>query len=484
MFEIDVNEFKLPPKPKQLDGIRAIILNKAFALFDDMGSGKTKQTIDAACWLYKRGRIDTVIVLAPAQVKSVWTDPDLGEVVKHGWVRARIFEYKLDSFDIPYDKDRLMWVVASYELLRQTARLDYLIRQLRGRHILVVADESSFISNWKAKQTKSAMILRAHCERAVVLNGTPGEPANWFSQYAFLDKAIIGAKNFYAFRARYCKMGGFKQRQIVGYQNIEELQARTRRVTLRRPKEEFYDYLKPKIHQFREIALSESTWAIYKQMREEAVVYLKNQSSMAPHAITKMLRLGQLTSGILGGLCNDDGEVQNAEQISQEKIDAFVEWAGRQISSGQNRIIVWCRFNPEMDCLRQALREVPAAVFEIRGGQSKKARNEAKMEFQAGDPSKPAILIGQAQAGGLGLTLTTAYTVAYLSNDYSLKNRLQSEDRVHRGGQYQQCVYTDFIATGPRGQKTVDRAILKAIRNKEEIASWSASKWRKELSEE
>ena len=91
MFEIDVNEFRLPPKPKQLDGIRAIILNKVFALFDDMGSGKTKQTIDAACWMYKRGRIDTVVVLAPAQVKSVWTDPDLGEIVKHGWVRARIF---------------------------------------------------------------------------------------------------------------------------------------------------------------------------------------------------------------------------------------------------------------------------------------------------------------------------------------------------------------------------------------------------------
>jgi SNF2 family DNA or RNA helicase len=54
----------------------------------------------------------------------------------------------------------------------------------------------------------------------------------------------------------------------------------------------------------------------------------------------------------------------------------------------------------------------------------------------------------------------------YYSNGYDLEKRLQSEDRAHRIGQKKSVTYVDFIAP-----KTVDEKIVKALRNKIDIAS-------------
>ena len=56
--------------------------------------------------------------------------------------------------------------------------------------------------------------------------------------------------------------------------------------------------------------------------------------------------------------------------------------------------------------------------------------------------------------------------MVYFSNGYDLEKRLQSEDRAHRIGQKKSVTYVDFIAP-----KTVDEKIVKALRNKIDIAS-------------
>jgi len=84
----------------------------------------------------------------------------------------------------------------------------------------------------------------------------------------------------------------------------------------------------------------------------------------------------------------------------------------------------------------------------------------------------------------MGLNLTASHTVVYLSNDYNLKTRLQSEDRVHRPGQTSPVSYFDIVAEGPNGQKTIDHTIMKALKAKDDLAKWTASAWLSELKEE
>ena len=52
------------------------------------------------------------------------------------------------------------------------------------------------------------------------------------------------------------------------------------------------------------------------------------------------------------------------------------------------------------------------------------------------------------------------------TNGYDLEKRLQSEDRAHRIGQKKNVTYIDIIA-----EDTVDEKIVKALRNKINIAS-------------
>ena len=80
--------------------------------------------------------------------------------------------------------------------------------------------------------------------------------------------------------------------------------------------------------------------------------------------------------------------------------------------------------------------------------------------------SKVRYFVGNPQTAGYGITLTEAGTVIYFSNGYDLEKRLQSEDRAHRIGQKKSVTYVDLIAP-----KTVDEKIVKALRNKIDIAS-------------
>ena len=64
----------------------------------------------------------------------------------------------------------------------------------------------------------------------------------------------------------------------------------------------------------------------------------------------------------------------------------------------------------------------------------------------------------------------------YYSNNYDLEKRIQSEDRAHRIGQVNPVLYIDMVA-----KKTVDEKIIKALKNKvniaKEISGEELSEW-------
>ncbi len=90
------------------------------------------------------------------------------------------------------------------------------------------------------------------------------------------------------------------------------------------------------------------------------------------------------------------------------------------------------------------------------------SRNTIVKKFQKGDIQ---VIIGTASSGGIGINLTKAERVIYYSNDYTLINRLQSEDRAHRSGQKNRVLYYDLIAND-----TIDISILKVLMGKKSVA--------------
>lgn len=65
----------------------------------------------------------------------------------------------------------------------------------------------------------------------------------------------------------------------------------------------------------------------------------------------------------------------------------------------------------------------------------------------------------------MGIDLFAATWEYFYSNDYSLSNRLQAEDRAHRIGQTKNVTIFDAVAKG-----TQDEKVINILRGKLEVA--------------
>lgn len=460
--------------------MRALLRHPFFALFDEPGAGKSKQVIDAACLLWEASEIDTVLVCCPAQVKISWADPDFGEIQKHSFVPSLVQELR-SARAWMHDNTRLQWIIVSFEFGRKNEEL--VADRIRGRKVLMVADESIRISNHTADTTKVFTRLRdRYAARAVILNGTPGDVLKCYSQYRFLSPTIFGRyQNFYHYCRRFCTVLPRTKRNpfpiVKPGRNKEEFDRRTVPYTLRRYKSAD---IPQKIYSVLSATLTAKTWKHYVEMRRDLITWLDANPSAAAQAVVKLLRLAQLTSGFLGGVEDLEHNRIETREIGSEKMDAFIEWLEYRREANPNfRCIAWCRFRAELERLQAVLEQRGMRALLIMGGQSKTDRREAVNEFMTGTES--CVLLGQPQAGGLGLNLIAAHHVVYLSNDFNFITRDQSEDRCHRRGQTQQVQYFDMLAVGPDGQKTIDHYIVKALRAKKDMQTWTAENWRKIL---
>lgn len=491
---MDWTRVRLPPKPHQIAGSEFLLTNPRAALFDDVGAGKSKQIIDPAFWLFGRGELDAVVAVAPGSARSVWADPDpvLGEVAKHGWNHTcyGIQEYHRKTKALIETRAALHFIVTNYEFLRRPERLEPLLDWIQRRRVWVIFDESWMIKTWNTQQTKAAFKLSRSAARVTLLNGTPGDPIELFGQFWVLNPAILGFKNIYTFRARHCIMGGFGGKQIVGYQNMEEFRAKIAPYALRRLTRDFFELGDPPVRSQIDVRLSPQTWTIYKEMRDNLVAWLgTEEASIAGQAGVKMLRLSQITAGFLGGVQGVGNQLDldfvACKQVGSEKLDAVREYLAMQ-DPQLHKILLWGRFRPEIERLAHELQpDYPSyTVAKLYGGQSDAERSVVKRLLAPdGDPG-PALIVGNPQSGGAGLNFAAAQVAIYVTNSFSLKDRLQSEGRLDRPGQTGQVQFIDVIAYGPDGQKTIDHHIVSSLRRKEDLSTWTAQVWRQKLLEE
>lgn len=483
--------WKTTPTPDQVLGTELLCSREACALFDTMGFGKSKQLIDAAGELYLQQEIDTVLLSCPASLKFNWVDPELGQLAQHSWVDTEVHEFVSEDTVI-LSQGGLLWVVVSYELgARGTTSsksgtalgrvLELVVNELQDRRVLYAADESHWLKNHKSLQTRAWTELRRQlARRAVIMTGTPmgnGYLLDLFSQYYLLNPKILNYQNYYHMRARHCWMGGWQNKQIWRWYDPEVVMEKTQPYTLRRTRIEGLEEKRREIHT---VPLTLGSWLRYKQMRDECLVWLSStEASVAEHAFTRVLRLSQLTSGLLGGV-DDTGEMR---ELSQEKVDHLVGWL-RELEDHQEstRFILWCRFRQEIHRLCRVLQALGRRVFPLLGGQPGREREAALREFMEGDPGAPALLVAQIQAGGLGNSYhRTCSRAFFVSNGTSLIARAQAEDRIWRRGQQNTCCYWDLLATGPQGQRTIDHTSLTFLRRGIDLNQVTAAQWREEL---
>lgn len=457
--EKDDFKFKTKPFDHQRKAFYMSRDSETFALLMEQGTGKTKVIIDNAAYLYGAGKINCMVVIAPNGVHRNWIRKEIPEHLPDWCPYESVYYYsgmkKKDTErfeEVMNTHDKMKVFTFNVEAFVSKNAVNLINKIMLANQVLLVVDESSRIKRPGAQRTKVITKLSNLCKYRRIMTGTPVTkgPEDIYSQFKFLDPQILGYDSFYSFKARYCIMGGFENKQIVAYQNVDELTKNIEGHSFRVLKKDCLD-LPDKIYQRYPVELSEKQRKLYDQMRKTYIAELEGEQIDAPATITRLLRLQQIVCGWFP----TETEVKPIED-KNPRLNALLEI----LSDIDSKVIIWARFKADLKAIEHALGSLAVAYH---GEVSNDARADAVERFQ-NDP-KIRYFVGQPQSGGIGLTLTAADYAVYYSNSFDLETRLQSEDRCHRIGTKNNVTYIDLEAP-----KTVDTKIIKALRSKKNLA--------------
>jgi hypothetical protein len=479
---LDNVPFKFRPYEHQRE---ALVLGRdrdVFAYLMDQGTGKTKVLLDDAAHNWRMGRIDAMLIIAPNSVKTNWCNmyegddlDEFDEVRKHmppdvPFLRAAFFSNpnmgQRDAWDKMWKhrSNKSKFLIASFNVegFHSQKAIAAVKEFTKFRKCMIVVDESTRIGNKDATRTKHITELRKSCPIARIASGTPiiKSPLKAFSQFGFLDPDILGIATYTEFAARYSvqvQLGdGSKAKVAARFINVDELSDKIAGVSFRILKEDCLD-LPPKTYLKRNVQMSKVMEVAYKEMRDQSIIYLDSLHKVeATTVLTQLLRLQQITAGYLPVIDPETG-VQTGVRPLNNGAPPKIEEAADLIEECESKVIVWCKFRFEILEMQRELERRGISCVTFYGDTPEAERVANRMRFQ-NDPSL-RVFIGQVRTGGIGITLTAADTVIYLSNTFSTEDRVQSEDRAHRIGQTKPVTYYDLLS--PR---TIDIRVLNVLR--------------------
>lgn len=438
----------------------------SYGLFFEQGCGKTKVIIDTASYLFKEDKIDCLVIIAPNGVHKNWITDELPTHCKVNYLEfcweGKTNQKVQDKIELVKKYNELKVYSFNVECFVSQKQQDMLIDILKNNRCILVVDESQTIKNPSAKRTK--FIVEKASKLALyrrILTGTPITKGteDIYSQFKFLNPNIIGLSSYYAFRNKYCQMGGYLQRQIIGYKGIDELQHKIKTYTMRVLKKDCLD-LPEKMYQKEPFSLTTEQLKAYNEVRDEGITYLSRcKETSEPitfdNVLVRMKKLQQISSGYLMNV--EDGKF--IEIVKPEHNPRLLKLK-ELLNNIEGKAIIWTIYSADIVYIMkilgdEAVRYDGKISTEDRQINRDKFKNDPKIKY----------FVANLQAAARGLTLTEATTAIYYNNSYDLELRLQSEDRCHRIGTKENVLYIDLEAS-----KTIDKKIIRALRSKKKVA--------------
>ena len=339
---------------------------------------------------------------------------------------------------------------------------------------MLIFDESArYIKNPRAGRTKAAIYLsdRKWVKCRLILTGTPiaDKPLDIWSQFRVLDGGKAFSQSFYTFRHFFfdeIRRGQWKEYRLKSERHKQIITKTIKKCCIRKTKEECLD-LPERIFEVVEVKMSPELKRLYKTIEEKVLdeIEIEGKQMTIKNILTKLLRLQQITGGFIK---TDQGTETKLDYTP--KLDALVEQIEMIIDNGSS-VVVWCRFLKSMDIIAEELKRRKIRFITMSGRDGKK-KDQLWQKFQNSDIP---VFISQIQAGGEGIDLfkkhekfkdKIQYCIFY-ENMWSLDWRLQAQDRIHRIGQENTCIYKDLVVKG-----TIDERILQVIKTKKKVADW------------
>lgn len=472
--------------PFQRTAVQFLTTARRALLGDEMGTGKTIQTIAAL----EAADAYPALIVAPASVKRGWARefskwaPHRKVLVLSGSAAKRR-KALAEDFDV---------LVMNYDLLRYHSKLagygsvalrrcvecggedpDVKVTSCEAHpkelnalsFVAVVADEAHRIKDPKAKQTRALKAAAGKADVRFALTGTPigNRPDELWSILNFLSPEEWASKT--RFVERYCSVAwnGFGN-EVLGLRadTREEFYETIDPRFLRRPTNLVLPHLPPVTWESMYVPMTPQQAKAYRQMEEKAIAAIEGGTVSGISPLSQLTRLTQFASAFAVEL---DGEIRL--QAPSNKVDALLEIIG----DTDEQLVVFAQSRQLIDLAAEALRKESIQYGRITGAESEAQRDEALQAFRRGDLRVMLLTLG---AGGTGIDgLQVARIAVFLERGWSLLERKQAIGRLRRQGQVAGDVLVlDVVSEGTIEEEQIDRLSVKEERLEEIVRDASA----------
>ncbi|KAH7665175.1 ATP-dependent DNA helicase protein [Dioscorea alata] len=439
-------------KSYQVKGVKWLIslwqngLNGILA--DQMGLGKTIQTIGFLAHLKGKGLDGPYMIIAPLSTLSNWMNeisrfvPSMGSILYHGSKNERREIRR--KFMPKQAGPKFPVVVTSYEVVLNDASV---LAQYKWKYVVV--DEGHRLKNTNCLLLKQ--LRRLPIENKLLLTGTPlqNNLAELWSLLNFILPDIFSShqefESWFDLSGRcnneYQSEETEEKRRV---QVISKLHSILRPFLLRRMKADVEQLLPRK----KEIILYADMTEHQKLIQDHLInKTFEDHVGTIDHAIQRSGMKGKLNNLLmqLRKNCNHPDLLESAYDGSflYPPIDQIVEQCGKfrlldrllpLLLSRRHKVLIFSQFTKVLDIMDYYFSEKNIEVCRIDGGVR---LDERKIQIEAFNDlnSNVSVFLLSTRAGGLGINLTAADTCILYDSDWNPQMDLQAMDRCHRIGQ-------------------------------------------------
>jgi len=439
-------------EPYQVLSVDRIIDNPFYALFLDMGLGKTVSTLTAIVKLFEDLAIASVLVIAPKKVaENVWSD----EIEK--WEHLRHLSI---SKILGTEKQRRKALATEADIYIINRENTAWLCGLYGGSMLpfdmCVIDESSSFKNHQAVRFKALKMVQPSFERLVLLTGTPAPKGliDLWPQLYLLDRGQRLGKTITQYRNEFFVPGTTKGHTVFNY-NLKDKTAEQRIYNrigdiCLSMKTEDHVQLPERIDNYIQVHFDAKTREAYDRFEAEKVLEImegvEEGSDIA--AVNAAALSNKLLQYANGAIYDEGRNVHPVHDLKLEAAEDLVESAG-----GKSVLIAWA-YQHDRDRLLQRLKKYKPRQLSAK---------DSSRDIKDWNDGKIQVLLMHPASGGHGLNLQAGGSlVLWFGLNWSLELYQQLNKRLHRRGQKESVIIHHLVAEG-----TIDQDVIKSLARKD-----------------
>lgn len=359
---------------------------KGYALFMDMGTGKTVVSLE----ILRKWNPKKILVICLANKTQDWIDDIKTQL------GLKAYKPNIQNQNVYVTSFETAW------------RREWLLKWT-DKDTAIIIDESHKIKSLKSKIAKFCDKIRRKTKMKLILTGTPQSKKyiDYYNQLKFIDSKLFNI-NVYDFKRQYCRMdsvwfNGYPVKQIIGYKH-ENL--------------------------------------MLNDIKKHSAVYTRKlEDDMIPTEQTIRIKNTRKYYKLLRERVDDDGNIYDnvpalmiglSKITAKNKINRFKELLEE---CEDQRVVIFYKYNFERDMLKLELNKLDRKFGEYNG------HTKDLSNFKSN-----GVALVQVQSGSTGINdLVYSHIMIFYSLPKSYIEFEQAKKRIDRIGQTQKPMYYYLI---------------------------------------